>query len=156
MNRDLQEIQLAFFRLGESLFGVDIMRIKEIILPRKLSPLPSPSRYLEGVITLRGSFIPVMNLARRFGMTLSPSEDTTRLLIVRYLEMVLALEVDEVIEVITVPVKEIKPPPDIDGIGYEYVLGVCLSGESVVMILDIDALRDSVDCEIMPRNEIPA
>lgn len=145
MNRDLQEIRLACIRLGEVLFGVDIMRIKEIILPRKLSPLPSSSGCLEGVISLRGNLIPVMNLARRLGLASSLSGDSARLLIVRYAEMVMGLAVDDVIEVMTVPVGEIKPPPDMDGSAYEYVLGACLSGESIVMILDIDALRDSDD-----------
>jgi purine-binding chemotaxis protein CheW len=153
MNRDPQEIQLACFRLGAVLFGVDIMRIKEIILPRKLSPLPTPSGCLDGVISLRGDHIPVMNLARRFGMHSSGSADSARLLIVRYSGMVLGLAVDDVIEVMTVPVGEIKPPPDMDASAYEYVLGVCLSGESIVMILDIDALRDPVDLDSMPSDE---
>lgn len=156
MSGDLQEIKLACVRLGGSLFGVDIMRIREIILPRQLSPLPTPSAYLAGAISLRGAVILVMNLARRLGIASSGSKEEARLLIVKYAEMVLALAVDQVEEVISVAVDQIKPPPEIDGSGYEAVLGVCLKGESVVMILDIDALRDLHDLPISPRDEAGA
>ena len=59
----------------------------------------------------------------------------------------------QVIQVMTVPVDQIKPPPDLDGFAYESVLGVCLSGESVVMILDIDALPDPDQHRAMSRDE---
>ena len=142
MKKDLQDIQLACFCLEDNLFAVDIMRIKEIIQPQKLSSLPCSSQLLEGVINLRGSVIPVMNLRKRFGMP--PLEDgrSSKLLIVNLSrQQMLALAVDDVMEVITVSAGEIKPPPDIDeGVSIEFLLGICLSDERVFMILDIDTL----------------
>ncbi len=142
MKKDLQDIQLACFCLEDNLFAVDIMRIKEIIQPQKLSSLPRSSQLLEGVINLRGSVIPVMNLRKRFGMP--PLEDgrSSKLLIVNLSrQQMLALAVDDVMEVITVSAGEIKPPPDIDeGVSIEFLLGICLSDERVFMILDIDTL----------------
>ena len=142
MKNDLQDIQLACFCLDDNLFAVDIMRIKEIIQPQKLSSLPRSSQLLEGVINLRGTVIPVMNLRKRFGM--SPLEEgrSSKLLIVNLSrQQMLALAVDDVMEVITVSAGEIKPPPDMDeGVGIEFLLGICLSDERVFMILDIDTL----------------
>ena len=68
MGSDNSDIQLVCFSLGENLFGVDIMRIREIILPQKLTALPVAPQMLEGVISLRGAVIPVMNMRRRFAM----------------------------------------------------------------------------------------
>lgn len=141
MGSDNPDIQLACFSLGDNLFAVDIMRIREIILPQKLSALPGASQILEGVINLRGAVIPVMNMRKRFGMPDAPDCATGKLLIVSLARQTIALAVDNVMEVITVPAREIKTPPDTaDGIGMEYLLGVCLSDDRVFMILDIDSL----------------
>lgn len=149
MKRSGQELQLASFRLGETLFALDIMRIREIIEPRVQSSLPGPSRFLEGIITLRGEVIPVMDLRRCFGMPPRRDESASRYIIVRLVGMTLALDVDDVLEVIDVSAAEIKAPPDIGGTGAECILGVCLSGERVFMILDIDILLDAVDCSLV-------
>ncbi len=141
MDREIQDIQLACFNLGENLFAVDIMRIREIILPQKLSPLPVASNLLEGVINLRGSVIPVMDLRRRFGMPAVSGSTTGKMLIVALTHQILALTVDNVLEVISVPARDIKPPPAAsDVVGMDFLLGVCLSAERVFMILDIDSL----------------
>jgi purine-binding chemotaxis protein CheW len=141
MDSDMQDIQLACFNLGDNLFAIDIMRIKEIILPQKLSNLPRESSLLEGVINLRGSVIPVMDMRKRFGMPTAPAGKTGKLLIVSLARQILALAVDNVMEVITVQAKNIKPPLDTaEGIGMDHLLGVCLSDNRVFMILDIDSL----------------
>jgi len=134
-------IQLACFTLGDKLFAVDIMRIREILVPQKLSPLPCASELLEGVINLRGSVIPVMNMRKRMGMPIEDSIPVGKLLIVSLVRQLLALVLDDVLEVITVPVADIMPPIQISsGVGMEFLLGVCLSENRVFMILDIDSL----------------
>lgn len=146
MDHELHDIQLACFVLGESLFAIDIMRIREILLPQKLSGLPKASDIFEGVINLRGTVIPVMDMRKLFGMPAAPAEKVGKLLIVSLARQVLALAVDNVMEVITVPVKEIKPPLDTgDSYGMEHILGVCLSDQNVIMILDIDSLLGHVE-----------
>ncbi|MEI6206523.1 MAG: chemotaxis protein CheW [Desulfuromonadales bacterium] len=141
MDRGVGEIQLACFSLSNKLFAVDIMRIKEILLPPKLSSLPKASDLFDGVINLRGNVIPVMNMRKRFLMPEAGDDRPGKLLIVTLARQVLALMVDDVMEVITVPVDDIKPPIQmISGVGMEFLLGVCLSNERVFMILDIDSL----------------
>ena len=134
-------IQLACFSLGDKLFAVDIMRIREILVPQKLSPLPCASDILEGVINLRGSVIPVMNMRKRLGMSVADDAPVGKLLIVSLVRQLLALMVDDVMEVISVPVDDIKPPIQMTtGVGMEFLLGVCLSNNRVFMVLDIDSL----------------
>jgi purine-binding chemotaxis protein CheW len=146
MDRNIQDIQLACFNLGDNLFAVDIMRIKEIVMTQKLSSLPRASQVLEGVINLRGNVIPVMDMRKRFGMSQALGEKPGKLLIVSLARQNLALVVDSVLEVITVPVKDIKPPLDTtEGVGMEHLLGVCLSDDRVFMILDIDSLLGQAD-----------
>jgi len=141
MTSEIKEIQVACFRLLDDLYAVDIMRIKEIIRPQKLTCLPKAPAFIDGVINLRGAVIPVVDLRRRFTMPERAAGAPTRLLIVRLCAQTLGLVVDEVTEVITVPVKDIKPPPAFSaGVTADYLLGVCLAGDVLVMLLDVDRL----------------
>jgi purine-binding chemotaxis protein CheW len=141
MASEIKEIQVACFRLVDDLYAVDIMRIKEIIRPQKLTLLPKAPSFIDGVINLRGAVIPVVDLRKRFDMPEREVGAATRLLIVRLSAQTLGLVVDDVTEVITVPVKDIKPPPTVsDGAIADYLLGVCLAGDVLVMLLDIDRL----------------
>ena len=110
-------------------------------VPQKLSPLPCASDILEGVINLRGTVIPVMSMRKRFSMPVTEDTPAGKLLIVSLVRQLLALVVDDVMEVISVPAAEIKPPIQVSqGVGMEYLLGVCLSNNRVFMILDVDSL----------------
>ena len=138
---DIHELQMACFRLGEDLYAIDIMRIKEIIRPQKLSNLPKAPVFIDGVINLRGMVIPVIDLRKRFDMDDRPPDSATRLLIVKISGQAMGLVVDDVTEVITVPLKDIKPPPAVSDSGiYEYLLGVCLAQDALVMLLNLDKL----------------
>lgn len=141
MEGAVTHIQLTCFSLRDKLFAVDIMRIREILVPQKLSPLPCSSDLLEGVISLRGAVIPVMNMRKRFGISDPEDAPAGKLLIVTLVRQLLALVVDDVMEIITVPVDDIMPPILMTaGVGMEFLLGVCLSHDRVYMILDIDSL----------------
>ena len=141
MEGAITDIQLACFTLGDKLLAVDIMRIREILVPQQLSLLPCNSDVLEGVINLRGAVIPVMNMRKRFGMAALDDSDSGKLLIVSLVGQLLALVVDDVMEVISVPVTDINPPVQMStGVATEFILGVCLSDNRVFMVLDIDSL----------------
>ena len=140
MDKDIKELQLASFRLDDKLFALDIIRIREIVLPHKISALPRVSKLLDGMINLRGVVIPVMNLRNRFDMP-PLFGSAGKLMIVSICGRPVALAVDDVDEVLTVQVKDIVPPPDmVEGVGAECLVGVCLSNETLYMILNIDAL----------------
>lgn len=138
---ELQEIQVACLRMGDGLYAVDIMRIREIIRVPKLAPLPRALPFVEGVINLRGSVIPVVDLRKRFGIQPSENVESARLLILSLSGQPIALMVDEVTEMITIPLRELKAPPrGVRIVGSEYMVGLCLVREVPVMLLNIDAL----------------
>lgn len=141
MTNDTHEIQVACFCLGDDLYAVDIMRIKEIIRPQKLTNLPKAPEFVDGVLNLRGAVVPVIDLRKRFDLPTLGVGQNTRLLIVKVSGQLLGLVVDDVTEVIAVSVKDIKPPPQVvKGVGGEYLIGVCLARESLIMLLNLDKL----------------
>lgn len=141
MDSEIREIQVACFRLGEDIYAVDIMRIKEIIRPQKLTALPKALSFVEGVLNLRGSVIPVIDLRKRFDMPPREFDESRRFLIISLAICDMGLAVDEVTEVITIPVASIKPsPPVTHGVDAEYLLGVCLVQNFLIMLLNPDKL----------------
>lgn len=146
MPTDISEVQVACFSIGGELFAVDIMRIREIIRPPRLTHLVKMPDFLDGILNLRGTVIPVINLRRRFD--LPPQEDHVpgKLLIVSLAKQQVGFAVDDVTEVVTLPVRNIKPPPPVvKGIGSQYVLGVCLVGDQMISLLNIDRLLSDTE-----------
>jgi purine-binding chemotaxis protein CheW len=141
VKQELQELQVACLKMEDGLYAVDIMRIREIIRLPKLAPLPRALPFVEGVINLRGQVIPVVDLRKRFGLPPLENRESSRLLILSMAGQSLGLIVDEVTEMITVPVRELKPPPrGVRLVGGEYMVGLFLVQEVPVMLLNIDAL----------------
>lgn len=139
-----QEIQLACFRIGEEYYGLDILRIREVIRPQKLTPVPKAPEFVEGVINLRGAVIPVVDLRRRFGSAAASDGKKTRVIICVLSGKMLGLIVDEVAEVRRYSRQEVQPAPRfLKGQGAEFFLGVCRWGDDLVMIVDLERILNS-------------
>ncbi|NIQ10356.1 MAG: purine-binding chemotaxis protein CheW, partial [Gammaproteobacteria bacterium] len=102
---------LACFRIGAELYALDIMRIKEIIRPQKLTPVPKAPSFIEGVINLRGAVIPVADLRKRFDQPVGAETRKNRIVICSLVGKIIGLLVDEVTEVKRYGRKEIAPAP---------------------------------------------
>jgi purine-binding chemotaxis protein CheW len=139
-----QEIQLACFRIGTEMYALDIMRIKEIIRPQRLTPVPKAPPFIEGVINLRGAVVPVVDLRKRFEQPAPAPERRTRILICSLAGKIIGLMVDEVAEVRRYTRQDIQPAPQfLRGRGSEFFLGVCRRDEQLVMLIDLEKILSS-------------
>ncbi|HEY3346126.1 MAG TPA: chemotaxis protein CheW [Nitrospirota bacterium] len=132
-------MQVATFLVAGEEYAVDIMRIIEIIRPQKITAVPRAPVFVEGIISLRGKVVPVVDLRHRFGIA-EHREDPkkVRIVIVQVGERVVGLIVDEVLEVIDMDRSEVEETPDtVRGVDAEYLEGVGKSGDSLIFILDI-------------------
>ena len=133
------EVQLACFRIGPELYALDIMRIKEIIRPQKLTPIPKAPSFIEGVINLRGVVIPVADLRKRFDQPIGETNRKNRIIICSLSGRIIGLMVDEVTEVKRFGRNEIAPAPQfIAGPEANYLLGVARRGEDLIMLIDLE------------------
>lgn len=136
-----QEIQLACFRIGEAMYGIDILRIREIIRPLKLTPIPKAPAFVEGVINLRGVVIPIVDLRKRFDQPDILHDRLTRVIICTVSGKIIGLVVDEVAEVRRYTRQDIQPAPQfIKGKGSEFFLGVCRRNEELLLVLDLEKI----------------
>ena len=138
------QLQLVTFQLGEELYGVDIMDVKEIVKVQDVRPIPNAPYYVEGIINLRSEIIPIINLHKRFHIKKLASEvadefeeDEGGFIILDIEGNKIGIIIDRVARVITVDRGEIKPPPQmLCGIGTEYIEGVVRQDASYLIILD--------------------
>lgn len=108
------ELKLAGFYVGAGLYGIEIMRIKEVIQARHLPvrPVPFAPAIVEGVIQLRGVVIPVVDLRRRFDSPIDPAiEHLNKLIIVSVAGRIAGLKVDRVLGELRVAVSSLRPAP---------------------------------------------
>jgi len=119
-------VQLCTFRTGGEDYAIDIMRVREIVPPGPITPVPRAPSFVEGVVRLRGEVIPIVDVRRRLGLPVVPATRRTKHLIVNVAGRRLGLVVDEVTEVLRIPRSEIRPAPAlVDGGGPRFFLGVC-------------------------------
>lgn len=133
-------IQLVLFKLGEEEFGVNILQAREIEkLDQGLTRVPKAPSFVEGVINLRGEIIPIVDLRKRFGLTLPPLGYDSRVIIVEVQEALVGMLVDAVVEVIRIPVSAVEPPPPITkGVESQYLSGVAKIGERLIVLLNLE------------------
>ena len=134
-----QEVQLACFRVGSELYALDILRIREIIRPQKLTPIPKAPSFIEGVINLRGAVIPVADLRKRFDQPIGEESRKNRIVVCSLSGRIIGLMVDEVTEVRRFGRNEIAAAPQfIDGPEANYFLGVARRDEELILLIDLE------------------
>jgi len=139
------QYQLVTFQLGEELYGINIMDVKEIVRVQDIRPIPNAPSYVEGIFNLRKEIIPIINLHKRFHLKRAVLDDEEELLsgfiIIDLDGMKLGVIIDKVARVVTVETEKITPPPQmLTGIGAEYIQGVIHQDSGYLIILDIDKL----------------
>ncbi len=145
--------QMVAFGVGPGDYALDIMRIKEIINPLAVVPMPKAPPFIEGVIELRGAILPVIDARKRFDLAPTPSTRATKFLIVGVdvgeVRMIVALVVDRVSEPLRVGKSEIKPAPQLSVAERAYFTGVVQHQGHMLMVLDVDALLSSAEKQTM-------
>ncbi len=136
--------QLATFLVGGHEYALDIMRIKEIIVPLKITPVPRAPAFLEGVVELRGAIIPVVDLRKRFDIAAPAPTRATKYIIVAIDRNIVGLVVDAVGEVVRAAAGELRaPPPLVSGDRPSPFAAVCRHAGRLIMVLDLDRILTS-------------
>jgi purine-binding chemotaxis protein CheW len=132
------EKQLVIFELGEGQFGIDIASVEGIVKMQEITKVPFSPHYMDGITTLRGSVVPIIDLKRKFGM--DPEEVTreTRIITVILDTMKVGMIVSAVSEVLTIDECTIESPPAMmSGVSSEFIVGVAKIGTRLVILLDL-------------------
>ena len=137
-------IQLVGFRLDNEDYAIAITKIQEIILMKPITRVPQVPVFIEGLINLRGSVIPIVNLRKRFGLPPREIDDETRTIVVNVHEKTVGCVVDAVTQVMRINRDQIQPPPlGVLAVNHQYLAGLAKLDDRLMIILDIDKLFEA-------------
>ena len=151
--------QYLTFALGSEMFAVGILNVKEIIEYGNLTEIPMMPAFIRGVINLRGSVVPVIDLSARFGGRPTEVGKRTCIVIVEVqdeeLRHDIGIMVDAVSEVLDIPDGEIEPPPTFGAkIRAEFILGMGKVQGKFVILLNIDKVLSVEEIAQITGNEV--
>ena len=148
--------QFLTFGLGDDVFAIDVVKAKEVLDFTEVTHVPQTPEYMLGVINLRGSVVPVIDMRRKFRMT---AADLTRNSCIVVVEVDVDGEpvtvgalADSVLEVIDLDPSQIEPPPRIGTkLNTDFIMGMGNLNDKFVIILDIDKVFSNDDL-VLARN----
>lgn len=143
-------IQLVSFMLDNEEYGVEVLKVREIIRMPTITKLPNTPLHVEGIINLRDKIIPIISLRRCFGLAESELDGHTRIIIMDVAGTLNGFIVDAVSEVIRIHSSDIQPPPSLAlaaGISQEFISGVYNRAERLLIIMDIDRMFSDDELE---------
>jgi purine-binding chemotaxis protein CheW len=132
-------LELLAFRLADEEYVVDILMIKEIIRLMEITRVPRRPAFIKGVISLRGTIIPVFDLRTRLGLLESPPDRNTRILVVGLGKGLIGVIADRVTDVVKVKLRDVEPAPAVrGGSSAGHLKGVTRMNERLLILLDLE------------------
>ena len=142
--------QFLTFSLGTEEYGVDILKVQEIKGYMPTTRIPNASPETAGVLNLRGTIMPIMDLRRRFGMETIAYDQFAAIIVVVLQDRVMGMIVDRVSEVMTIPIADIQPAPELGNSSATSVLrGLAKVGDRMIILLDINALLQNAGADML-------
>jgi purine-binding chemotaxis protein CheW len=150
--------QYLTFKLEDELFALDIGKVREVLDFTTITKVPQTPEYMRGVINLRGSVVPVVDLRLKFGMKMAEKTVNTCVVIVE-VEMdgenvVMGAMADAVQEVLDIEPDQIEPPPRIGTkLNTDFIRGMGKHAGQFIIILDIDKVFTSDELELLHERD---
>ena len=133
--------QFIGFMVGGEEYGLELLRVREVIRVREITWLPRAPSFVKGVINLRGDVIPIIDLRDKFGLPSRPADADTRIVVVDVERRLIGMVVDSASQVVRIPPTQIDPPPlQLGGLPQEYIAGVGKLDERLVTLVNVDRL----------------
>ena len=134
-----EDQQYLTFNLAEEYYGVDILKVQEIKGYTTVTRIPNTPDYLKGVLNLRGTIVPIVDLRMKFGMGTTEPTPFTVVVVVNVRNRVMGFLVDAVSDVLDLNAKQIQPPPELgSAVDINFVAGIGNANDRLVTLLDID------------------
>lgn len=142
--------EVLAFKLGGEEYGIDILKVQEIRSYDKVTGIADAPAYLKGVINLRGSIVPIVDMRIRLHMDSAAYDQFTVVIIVNVGRRVMGIVVDGVSDVVTLEADQIKPPPAIGtALSADYLVGLGTLDERMLILIDLDRMMSSLQSEFL-------
>ena len=146
--------QYVTFVIANEIYGVPILKVQEIIGMTDIVHVPNSPEFMKGVINLRGSVVPVIDMRKRFSLEEREYDMFTVIIIVEMKNMPVGMIVDTVSDVVSIADSEIQDTPNVTSkISSDFIEGIGQVNERLVIILNIDNILSADEIEKMEREE---
>ena len=133
--------QFISFSVGEEEYGLELLRVKEVIRVHEITWLPKAPSFVKGIINLRGDVVPILDLRDKFGLESHEDTAQTRVIVVEVERRLMGMVVDSASQVVRIPVDQIDPPPSVlGGFSQDLITGVGKREDKLVILLNPDAI----------------
>jgi purine-binding chemotaxis protein CheW len=148
-----EEKQFVSFLIGEETYGISVLRVQEIIGMTEITHVPKTLPFVKGVINLRGSVVPVIDMRSKFRMEGREYDATTVIVIVEITGRLIGMIVDSVSDVLNIPVKSIQDTPHFSSkIETDFIEAIGQTQDALVIILDVEKIITSEEIDEIPFN----
>lgn len=142
--------QYVVFSINQQIFGIEILKIKEVLNYREITPLPQMKGFVRGIINLRGAVIPVFDLRKKFNLS---AKEYTRFHVIIVVEIsgrLMGVIVDEISDVLEILPEEFQTTGNLpSNLRREYLKGVGKKQDKMIILLDIDRLLSPEELELV-------
>jgi purine-binding chemotaxis protein CheW len=148
------------FRLGEEVFALNVLQVLEVLDMRPITKVPRSPEFMRGIINVRGSVIPVLDLRMKFGMAQAEETLDTRIIVMQIVmegDMIMAGAIaDSVHEVLEIEPEQIEPAPKIGSRWQtEFIKGIGKRDDEFIIILDIDRVFSTDELIMVQETDGP-
>jgi purine-binding chemotaxis protein CheW len=138
--------ELVAFRIGNQDFCVDIMSVREIRGWTQATPIPHSPRFVQGVINLRGTVLPIIDLAQRFGLQAVQPTDRHVIIVSQIDAQMVGLLVDAVSDILSINEEEIQPTPEVaSNVAKTFVRGVVAMEGRMINIITLENILPAAE-----------
>ncbi|ANI61751.1 purine-binding chemotaxis protein CheW [Pseudomonas sp. PvR086] len=134
-------LQWVTFKLDNETYGINVMRVQEVLRYTEIAPVPGAPSYVLGIINLRGNVVTVIDTRQRFGLGTVDVSDNTRIVIIEADKQVVGIMVDSVAEVVYLRQSEIETAPNVGNEeSAKFIQGVCNKNNELLILVELDKM----------------
>jgi len=134
-------LQWVTFKLDNETYGINVMRVQEVLRYTEIAPVPGAPSYVLGIINLRGNVVTVIDTRQRFGLMNAEISDNTRIVIIEADKQVVGIMVDSVAEVVYLRQSEIETAPNVGNEeSAKFIQGVCNKNNELLILVELDKM----------------
>lgn len=134
------------FRLDAEKYGIDVMRVREVLRNTEIAPVPGAPGFVLGIINLRGNVVTVIDTRKRFGLAPKGIDESSRIVILEAGDEVVGMMVDSVAEVVDLRASSIETAPNVgNDESAKFIQGVSNLGDGLLILVDLNKLLSAED-----------
>jgi len=139
------ELEIVEFEVGTNKFGINVIKVKEILQPLPVTIIPLAHPHIEGIIQLRGEVLPVVNMAKVLGTELQGTEQEQKFIVAEFNQQRVVFHVDNVSIIHRISWNQIEKPSDMYQGGSSQIIGVVKHKEDMILLLDFERIMVDIN-----------